>query len=93
MATRGGQIGNKNPATKRIWTAAIQRALAKRGKSMGDALDDLAGKLLDLADEGELNALRELGDRLEGKAVQPSEIEMSGELSIQEIQRKIVDAK
>jgi hypothetical protein len=92
MATRGGQIGNKNPATKRIWTAAIQRALAKRGKSMGDALDELAGKLLDLADEGELNALKELGDRLEGKAVQAEEIKVEGDVRITQIARKIIGA-
>lgn len=63
-------IGNKNAAKAKVWTAAIERALEKRFKERGAALDDLAEKLLGLCEEGDLNALKELGDRLEGKAHQ-----------------------
>jgi len=34
------------------------------------ALDELAGKLLDKAGEGDMTALKELGDRLDGKPAQ-----------------------
>lgn len=63
--------GNQNAAKAKMWSAAIHRALEKRGA--GDklkALDELAEKLLANCDEGDLAALKELGDRIEGKAAQ-----------------------
>lgn len=72
-----GTIGNTNPATGKMWRAAINRALAKRSRvDAKEALDDLAEKLLSLCDQGELGALKELGDRIDGKAVQG--VELSG---------------
>lgn len=74
MAEIGGQPGNKNAARGRIWRDAITRAVSKRSKSDAlEALDDLAEKLLVAADAGDIQALKELGDRLEGKASQPIE--------------------
>lgn len=67
----GAPVGNKNAAKAKIWHAAIMRALDKRGG--GDrvaALDELAGKLLDLVATGDLAALKEFGDRLDGKPAQ-----------------------
>lgn len=64
-------VGNQNAAKAKIWTAAITRAIERR--SAGDrmaALDSLAEKLLTLCDEGDLAALQELGNRLEGKPAQ-----------------------
>lgn len=64
-------IGNQNAAKAKIWSAAIQRALEKRSRlEQKDAIDALAEKLLGLCDEGDLGALKELGDRLEGKPSQ-----------------------
>lgn len=68
---RGGQPGNQNAARGRIWRDAIDRALQKRSKvKQIEALDDLAEKLLVRAEEGDISALKELGDRLEGKPAQ-----------------------
>lgn len=67
----GAPIGNQNAAKAKLWHAAILRALDKRGA--GDrvqALDELAGKLLDLVATGDLAALKEFGDRLDGKPAQ-----------------------
>lgn len=67
----GAPVGNKNAARAKVWQAAILRALDKRG--CGDrvaALDELAGKLLDLVATGDLPALKEFGDRLDGKPAQ-----------------------
>lgn len=67
----GAPTGNKNAAKAKVWHAAILRALDKRGA--GDrvaALDELAGKLLDLVSTGDLQALKEFGDRLDGKPAQ-----------------------
>lgn len=50
---------------------AIERALDKRGASdRRQALDELAEKLLAKCDEGDMGALKELGDRLDGKPAQ-----------------------
>lgn len=63
-APKGNQFAHKS----RLWTDAIQRALDKRSRaSQIEALDDLAEKLLAKCDEGDLTALKELGDRLEGR--------------------------
>lgn len=71
MAKRGAPAGNSNAAKGREWAAAIDRALAQRSKvDKVNALDALAEKLLRLCDEGDMTALKELGDRLDGKPVQ-----------------------
>ena len=67
----GAPVGNQNSAKAKVWTSAIERALDNR--SRGDrkkALDELAEKLLLKCEEGDLSALIELGNRLEGKAHQ-----------------------
>lgn len=81
MSTSGGQPGNKN-AEKKIWTAAISRALEKRGTKKIAALDALAERLLSKCDEGDMTALKELGDRLEGKPQQSANIEHSGNIGL-----------
>jgi len=94
----GAPKGNQNGAKAKRWSAAIERALERR-KGVGlraqqEALDELAEKFLmavEAGDAGSISGYRELGDRLEGKAVQPSEVELSGQLAIKEIQRKIID--
>ena len=66
----GAPLGNQHAAKAKVWSAAINRALDRRAqRSCVDrlkAIDDLAEKLLDLCDQGDLGALKELGDRLEG---------------------------
>jgi len=69
----GAPFGNQNAKRQRVWHAAILRALETRDKSRLDGkkeLDALAEKLLDLVASGDLPALRELGDRLDGKPAQ-----------------------
>ncbi len=71
----GAPVGNTNRRKGRLWQAAIERALAKRSRvDMIHALDDLAEKLLQKCDEGDMAALKELGDRIEGKSVQGVEL-------------------
>lgn len=61
--------GNQYARNKGIWKDAIRRALAKNR----DALDACAAQLVAAAMNGDLPALKELGDRLDGKASQPVE--------------------
>lgn len=67
----GAPLGNTNGARGYRWREAINRALDKRSRAaQAEAIDELAEKLLSLCDEGDLGALRELGDRLDGKPKQ-----------------------
>ncbi len=60
-------VGNKNAVKSRPWSDAINRALlAEDGKK----LRSLADKLIDRALEGDVTALKEIGDRMDGKAAQ-----------------------
>lgn len=66
-------IGNQNAAKAKIWHAAIMRALERRERSRADGvkeLDLLAEKLLMLVESGDLGALKEFGDRLDGRPAQ-----------------------
>lgn len=67
----GAPLGNQNGVKAKRWSQAIDRALSARSKRDGiEALDKLAENLLALAEAGDLGALKELGDRLEGKPSQ-----------------------
>jgi hypothetical protein len=63
--------GNNNYRQGKMWTAAIRRALQKRSRTdQLEALDDLAEKFLAKCDDGDMQAFKELGDRMEGKVAQ-----------------------
>lgn len=78
MATRkrGAPVGNKNAEKDPVWRAAINRALEKRHKGgRAAALDELAEALLNAAKGGDMTALKELGDRLDGKPKQSIDLD------------------
>ena len=83
MAERGAPVGNNNAAKGQRWREAIERALAKRSRAKGiEALDELAEKFLDsIVIEG-VTGYRELGDRLDGKAMQPIQADVDGSLTV-----------
>lgn len=69
----GAPTGNQNAARAKIWRAAIQRALERRSASRTDGIkeiDALAEQLLNLVAAGDLGALKEFGDRIDGKPAQ-----------------------
>lgn len=66
-------LGNQNAAKAKVWRAAIEAALERRTQSRVDGkkeIDALAEKLLDLVSAGDLPALKEFGDRMDGKPAQ-----------------------
>ena len=65
MAGVAGRSGNKNA---NIWFNAIKRAIKRREDKDPQALEKLADVLLNKAADGDMTALKELGDRLDGKA-------------------------
>lgn len=81
----GAPVGNQNASKGRLWHQAILRALEKRGG--GDrvkAMDELAEKLLEAVATGDLQALKEFGDRIDGKPHQSidSETHVDGTLEL-----------
>ena len=64
-----------------IWYDALRRALKRREESDPRAVEKLANKLITMASEGDLGALKELADRLDGKAAQQILHDATPELS------------
>ncbi len=82
----GAPKGNQNAAKGRMWRDALRYSLAKIGRDVppevdGEAADmrglrKLSDKFIQAAEAGESWALKELADRIDGKAVQG--VELSG---------------
>lgn len=71
MSQIGAPTGNQNAKKGKAWSEAIKRAIrGKYGKEWEESLQELAGKLVNAADSGDLTALKEIGDRLDGKPKQ-----------------------
>lgn len=79
-----------------LWGDAIRRAIKRREDADPQALERLAEKLLTMADgDGSqaLGALRELGDRLDGKAPQSLDVTTTHERSTSEWTLAEIDAE
>ena len=64
-------LGNTNATKGRLWPDAIKRAVARKyDGNLNHGLDTLAEKLVDAVAAGDLPALKELGDRIDGKPAQ-----------------------
>lgn len=88
-------VGNKNAAKAKVWSAAIERALERRANERMPAINELADKLIDMALSGDLGALKEFGDRIEGKAAQA--VTVGGDpdnplQTVSRVERVVVDA-
>ena len=67
----GAPVGNRNGSKGDSWEQAIRRALKARSLvAQREILDDAADALINKAIDGDIAALKELGDRLDGKAKQ-----------------------
>ena len=83
MAERGGQKGNNNATRGTEWRDAIRHELARIGREIEGSdpaykkgLRECASQFIKAAKEGEVWAIKELGDRTDGKA--PQAVEVTG---------------
>lgn len=63
----------KGSLNDKPWKEAIRRAVNKRAEDGGKSLDRLAFSLVRKGYDGDVAALKEIGDRLDGKAHQTNE--------------------
>lgn len=64
--------GNTNSSkNNRLWAETIRRAVIQAD---AEKLRAIADKLIEKAAEGDMQAIKELGDRLDGKPAQSTEI-------------------
>jgi len=94
----GAPTGNQNAKKAKVWTDAIRKCALRADKDLPQGttmIDKAAMALWSKAVEGEIPALKEIGDRLEGKAAQS--VTLSGDednpLRITRIEEVIVDPK
>lgn len=73
MAARG-------PKSDKIWADAVRRAVLRRMENeegKPQKIERLADKVVELAMSGDTTAIKEIGDRLDGKPSQSTETSMS----------------
>lgn len=70
----GAPVGNKNATKNKVWEETLRRALLAND---GEKLRSIADKLIERALEGDVSALKEVGDRIDGKPKQ--QLELSGD--------------
>lgn len=75
MAARG-------PKSDKIWADAVRRAVMRRienEEGKPQKIERLADNLVELGLAGDITAIKEIGDRIDGKAKQQTQIEGTGE--------------
>lgn len=63
-------LGNNNASKNKPFAEAIERALKKNKKEGREDLDQIASTLITMAVGGDLQAIKEIADRTDGKAKQ-----------------------
>jgi ribosomal protein L17 len=77
----GAPKGNKNSSlNNRLWAETIKRAVTQ---SDGKKLRAIADKLIERAADGDIQAIKEIGDRLDGKPVQSVDATVDQTLTVE----------
>jgi len=73
MAKRGAPLGNTNATKSKAWEAALRRHFTQNPQKLAQ----IALVVADAALSGESWAVKEIGDRLDGKPVQQVDVSTS----------------
>jgi hypothetical protein len=74
----GAPLGNQNSSLEnRLWGNTIRRAAAQDPEKLRRIADTLLAK----AEEGDIQAIKEIGDRLDGKPAQTIDATVKGSLA------------
>ena len=74
----GAPKGNKNAVKGKQWSDAVRKVLMQDNK-----LDKVAEKLITIAIEGDIQAIKEVGNRIDGKVTQ--QIDSGGNFIIERV--------
>lgn len=72
---------SRGPKSDKIWADAVRRAVLRRldnEEGKPQKIERLADKLVEMGLEGETVALKEIGDRLDGRPKQATEVSGPG---------------
>lgn len=74
----------QGPKAEKPWREAVQRAVRRKMKGEGQPqrLDLLADKVVALGLEGDISAIKEIGDRLDGKPPVQAAVTVDGSLTV-----------
>jgi len=85
----GGQLGNRNSAKGREWSDAVRKVANEEcPKKRRKRLINIAYTLIEMAEGGNMSAIIEIGNRLDGKPMQSIEGDFKQEIT--KIERVIV---
>lgn len=75
----GAPLGNTNSAKGRPWAAAIEAVLEEQSRvQRKKQLEAIALKVIGMAKEGDIAAIQEIGNRLDGRPKQVTELVGAG---------------
>lgn len=82
---RGAPIGSRNAAKpldhkSKKWAETLRRALLSDDSKK---LRQMADTLIEIAIAGDVQAIKEIGDRIDGKAVQAITGELTGDITVE----------
>jgi hypothetical protein len=73
--------GNQNAVKGKRWQKALEKALARIGEGDVDiGLSKVADKVVSAAAQGDKEAWKEIGDRMDGRATQSIDANVTGNL-------------
>ena len=85
----GAPLGNTNNVKAKIWSDALRKHITQNPKDLAESAKALFNK----AKEGDVAAMKEIGDRLEGKPTQQVDVGgQEGNPLITELIVKVIEA-
>jgi len=77
----GAPKGNNNAGKNKAWSDAVRKALIQSKGGIASA----AKQLVKLANAGDLGALKEIGNRLDGRPAQAVQADVGGTVTIKQV--------